>query len=355
MNKKIKWFLLVGFLFSVILIFVFYNQLKTEKAEQAGNFGIEEKIKKEDNVQQKTQNLKENEKKSSHSMAIEELQKKNFSGGEFGIKKRLENGINYKRFVVSYQSEGLEINGLLTVPMSSKPEGGYPGILFLHGYIPPKQYSTVESYPTYQASLARQGFVTFKPDLRGHDESEGEPINSHFSEKYLVDTLNALAYLQDHEEINAERIGYWGHSNGGELGLRAAVVTDEIKAYSLWAGVVGSFEDMLETYNEDIPFLNLKEREFPFIQENGLPSENPEFWNKIDPYYYLENVSAPIELHHGTEDESVPVELSVSLKEALEEEGKEVYLYKYAGDDHNISQNSAQAFQRTIQFYKENL
>lgn len=140
-----------------------------------------------------------------------------------------------------------------------------------------------------------------------------------------------------------------------EIGLRTAVVNEDVKAFSLWAGVVGSFEDMLETYNQDISFLDLEERDISLVEEKGLPSENPEFWSQIDPHYHLENITAPIELHHGSADSSVPIELSESLKEALENAGKEVKLYKYSGDDHNISQNSNQAFERTIQFYKENL
>ncbi|MFW5884787.1 MAG: alpha/beta hydrolase family protein [Patescibacteria group bacterium] len=354
MNKKTKVFFLAGFLLSAILIFVFYNQFWLEEEGREAESEIAEKVKKE-SIQKEIKIPKKEEEKSLSSMAIEELQERNFPGGDFVVEEKLENGSNYERFIVSYQSEGLKINGLLTRPLSPRPEGGYPAILFVHGYIPPKQYSTVDSYPTYQASLARQGFVTFKPDMRGHGDSEGEPVNAHFSEKYVVDTLHALAYLKDYEDANSERIGYWGHSNGGEIGLRSAVITDEIKAYSFWAGVVGSYKDMLETYNQDIPFLNLEEKEFSFVQENGLPSENPDFWNKIDPHRYLEEISAPIELHHGTDDDSVPIELSVSLKEAMEEEDKKVDLYEYADDDHDISQNSNRAFERTIKFYEENL
>lgn len=288
------------------------------------------------------------------SLAIQSLRNGSYPGGDFTTEENLPNGSNYRQLVVSYRSEGLKINGLLTVPLSSRPEGGYPAIIFLHGYIPPKQYSTKESYPTYQAALARAGFITFKPDLRGHADSEGEPVSAHYSEKYVVDTLNAIAYLKKYDQVNSEKIGYWGHSNGGQIGLRIAVANQEdIKAYSFWAGVVGSYEDMLETYNEKIPFL--RNGENPLIKEYGLPGENPDFWNSVDPFFYLEDISAPIQLHHGTNDKSVPVELSESLEDALAEAGKKVELFKYQGDHHDISQNSGLAWQRTIDFFRENL
>lgn len=289
----------------------------------------------------------------SHPMAIEVLRQREFPGGDFVIERTLPNGTNYRQFIASYQSEGLKIYGLLTVPLAPKPEKGYPAVVFVHGHIPPKQYSTTGSYPTYQAALARGGFITFKPDLRGHGQSEGEAVGAHFSEKYLVDTLYAIAYLKKYKDVDSERIGYWGHSNGGKIGLRTLVISSDIKAAVFWAGVIGSFEDMLETYNEKISFL--RDRNSSLVEENGLPSQNPEFWKKIDPYSYLDNIKAPIQLHHGSNDDSVPVELSLRLKGELEKLGKPVEYFEYPGDDHNIGKSSGTAWQRTIDFFNKNL
>lgn len=292
-------------------------------------------------------------KEPLHPMAIESLRQREYPGGAFTIEETLPNGTNYRQFVASYQSEGLKIYGLLTIPLAPRPSGGYPAVIFVHGHIPPKQYSTINSYPTYQAALARGGFVTFKPDLRGHGNSEGEPASAHYSEKYVVDTLYAISYLKMHEEVDPERIGYWGHSNGGEIGLRVALISPDIKAASFWAGVVGSYEDMFETYIDDIPFLNNDNN--PLVRDYGLPSANPEFWRTIDPYTHINEISIPIELHHGTHDESVPVELSRHLASALKNAGKDVTSIEYAGDDHNIGQNSGTAWRRSIAFFNKYL
>lgn len=289
-----------------------------------------------------------------HPMAIESLRDREYLGGDFVIDEKLTNGTNYQQYIASYQSDSLKIYGLLTVPLAQKPENGFPAIIFIHGYIPPKQYSTTGNYPTYQARLARSGFVTFKPDLRGHGNSEGDAISGHFSEKYVIDTLYAILYLKNHKNVDPSRIGYWGHSNGGEIGLRSIVISSDIKAAVFWAGVVGSFEDMLETYNDKIRFLR-NATSTKLVRVNGLPSKNPDFWNKLDPYTFLGDINAPIQLHHGTADDSVPIELSLRLKEELEKLNKTVEYFEYAGDDHNISNNVGTAFQRTIDFYKDNL
>lgn len=289
-----------------------------------------------------------------HPMSIAGLRQNNYPAGDFTIEEQLANGTNYQQYIVSYLSEGLKIYGLLTVPLGEKPKGGWPAIVFIHGYIPPDQYSTTGNYPTYQARLARAGFITFKPDLRGHGNSEGQPVSAHYSEKYVVDTLYAINYLKNYPAVNPDRIGYWGHSNGGEIGLRAILISDDIKAASFWAGVVGSYVDMFETYNDKIGFLrNVTSTDL--VLEHGLPSTNTQFWNQLDPYNFLNDITIPIELQHGTADESVPVELSLSLKNALENLEKNVIYYEYPGADHNISQNVNMAFQRSIEFYQDNL
>ncbi len=291
------------------------------------------------------------------SMAVEFLKEKDYPGSDILIEESLTPESNYDRYIASYQSEGNKIYGLLAVPNTNKPENGYPIIVFLHGYIPPDEYQTTERYTAYQDELAKSGFITYKIDLRGHGNSEGEPVSAHFSEAYLVDTLNAISSLKKYSDADSDNIGIWGHSNGGEIGLRSMVVSEEIDVGVFWAGVVGSFEDMLETYNEDIAFLNLETRSAPELVENqGLPSENPDFWRQIDPYFYLSDISGPVQLHHGTADESVPVELSISLKESLESANKEVELYQYSGGDHNLSSpHFSLAMERTIDFFKRNL
>jgi dipeptidyl aminopeptidase/acylaminoacyl peptidase len=291
-------------------------------------------------------------KKDLHPMSIQALRERVYPGGDFTIEETLANGTNYRQYIASYLSEGLKIYGLLTVPLAKKPEKGWPAIVFVHGHIPPNVYSTTGSYPTYQARLARAGFITFKPDLRGHGNSEGKAGSAHFSPDYVIDTMNAIAYLKDYKDTDPNRIGYWGHSNGGEIGLRVLVISQDIKAASLWAGVVGSYEDMFETYNEKISFLR-RASSTDLVREHGLPSENPEFWNQLDPYSYLNDISAAVQLQHATGDKSVPIELSLELKAALEKESIPVEYIEYQGDDHNIGNNSSRAWQKTIEFFKK--
>ena len=291
-----------------------------------------------------------------HPMAIEGLRQREYPGSEIIIEETLTKGTNYSRYIASYMSEGNKIYGLLTIPDNDKPEEGFPIIAFIHGYIDPKIYQTTSRYVEYQDGLAREGFITYKIDLRGHGNSEGKAVNGHFSEAYVVDTLNSIASLKKLPEADASKIGIWGHSNGGEIGLRSMVVSKEIKAGVFWAGVVGSFEGMLETYNNKIGFLYLGRGTPELVKENNLPSKNPGFWKKIDPYFYLEGISGEIQLHHGTTDESVPIDTSQELVAAMEKIGREVEYFEYPGANHNLSNPAfGSAMQRTVEFFKKQL
>ena len=293
---------------------------------------------------------------ASNPMSILSLRERSYPGSDIKIEETLSPGSNYSRYIASYQSDGNKIFGLLTVPSTTGQENGYPVIVFLHGYIAPSVYRTTERYVAYQDGLARNGFITYKIDLRGHGDSEGEAVNGHFSESYVVDTLNAISSLKKYSSADAGNIGVWGHSNGGEIGLRVMAVSKEVKAGVFWAGVVGSTKGMLETYNGKISFLNITRSTPDLIKQNGLPSENPEFWNLVDPYFFLEDIDGAIQLHHGTGDDSVPIETSVELKNAMEEAGKTIEYYEYSGADHNLGGSAfGPAMQRSVEFFKRYL
>jgi hypothetical protein len=104
-----------------------------------------------------------------HPMSIQALRDGNFPGSDIVIESELDRGANYRRFYAYYLSEGLKIYALLTVPDGDPPEGGFPAIVFNHGYIPPDIYKTTERYIAYVDQIARAGYIVFRIDYRGHD------------------------------------------------------------------------------------------------------------------------------------------------------------------------------------------
>lgn len=293
-----------------------------------------------------------------HPLTIEAMRQRSYPGSEITIEEALEPGPNYSRAIASYRSEGLKINGLLTIPFGDPPPAGWPVIIFNHGFIPPDVYRPTERYLAYVDNLARNGYIVFRPDYRGHADSEGEATGAYGSPAYVVDVLNAVASMRRFPAADPGRIGMWGHSMGGFITLRAMVIDPDLRAGVIWAGVVGSYEDLLTRWRRTpvapgtaTPTPSTRGWRAGLTALFGSPDENPDFWASISANTYLKDLSGPVQLHHGTADTSVPYEFSVRLAEQIEAAGGAVELYLYEGADHNLAGPFTTAMQRTLEFF----
>jgi len=297
----------------------------------------------------------------THPLMIPVMRQQEYPGSELVIEQTLETGDNYDRFVVSYLSEGHKIYALLTIPQGDPPETGWPIIMFNHGYIPPAQYRTTERYVDYVDGFARNGYVVFRSDYRGHGFSEGKATGGYSSPAYTVDVLNGLTSVQQYPGVDPDRVGMWGHSMGGHITVRAMVVTDTIKVGVVWAGVVVSYPDLLTRWrrnpNQPTPTPNPNSNRgrwrYEIMEIYGSPEENPTFWNSISANSYLEDLSGPIQIHHGTADSSVPVEFATILHDELQTIGHPNELYIYEGDNHNLSLSFNLAMERSIAYFDQ--
>jgi dipeptidyl aminopeptidase/acylaminoacyl peptidase len=292
-------------------------------------------------------------------LAIAAMRQRDYPGSDLAIEQTLTPGGNYRRYVASYQSDGLKIFGLLTVPNGSKPATGWPVIIFNHGYIPPAVYRTTERYVAYVDAFARNGYIVFKPDYRGFGSSQGQAVSAYYAPDDTVDVLNAVTSLQRYPAADPNRIGMWGHSMGGNVTLRALVIDPRIKVAVIWAGVNATFKDLLENWHPPAadrppPSFGGSSRQ-KYLGQFGTPEQNPAFWDSISPMAFLSDITAPIQLHHGTSDVEVPLAFSQTLAKDLQAAAKPVELYTYAGSDHNIAQGFALAMARSVAFFDRSL
>ena len=294
-----------------------------------------------------------------HPMMIEAMRQLEYPGSDIVIEAELDPGPNYSRYYASYQSEGLKIYALLTIPFGEPPATGWPVIVFNHGYIPPEVYRTTERYVNYVGRLAESGYIVFRSDYRGHADSEGEASGAYGSPGYVIDVLNAVASVKRLPQADPDRIGMWGHSMGGYITLRSMVITDDIKAGVIWAGVVASYPDLFARGPQPASAAptptgtEAQRRSWrrTWVELFGTPEENPVFWNGISANNSLADLSGPIQLHHGTLDESVPLAASETLYNQMLAAGQPVEYYVYDGDNHNLSGYFTTVMNRTIEFF----
>jgi fermentation-respiration switch protein FrsA (DUF1100 family) len=289
-------------------------------------------------------------------LTIDYLRSLEYPGSAIVVEQVLTPGSNYERYLVSYQSAGLKNYAYMTIPSGPKPATGWPAIVFNHGYIPPEVYRSTERYVAYVDAFARNGYIVFRPDYRGHGASEGTARGAYGFPDYTIDVLNALSAVKQHPDVDPARIGMWGHSMGGYITLRAMLTDGDIKAGVIWAGVVASYPDLINNWRRpnSVPSTvpNAARRwRTQLIERYGEPSESSPFWQSISANSYLDELTAPLQLHHGTADTSVPVAFSEKLQEQLAAAGQSGELYIYQGDDHNLAGQFGLAMRRSIEFF----
>lgn len=277
-----------------------------------------------------------------------------------GTLEKLSENTLYTSYRTNYDSDGLTIYGLLMIPNDANLK--HSAIVFVHGYIPPTLYRTNEKYIEYVDYLARNGFVVFKIDLRGHDQSEGQPGGAYYASDYVIDTLNARAALQGADFVNPDAIGLWGHSMAGNVVMRSFVTRPEIPAVVVWAGAGYTGIDLLtyrisdQSYRPSTTDSVRQNRRQKLREAYGEFDPNHPFWKQVAVTDYLKDLKGALEIHHAADDEVVSIEYSRNLMKLLDQTSVPHELFEYPSGGHNITGSSFSiAMQRTVEFFKKNL
>jgi dipeptidyl aminopeptidase/acylaminoacyl peptidase len=294
-------------------------------------------------------------------MTIPFLRNRKYESKLGDLRQYSDNG-SFVSYLTNYDSDGLNINALITRPKGNAPEGGFPAIVFVHGYIAPTIYRTTEKYQDYVNYLARNGFVVFKIDLRGHGSSEGSPGGSYYSGDYIVDTLNAYAALQNSDFVNPRKIGLWGHSMAGNVTLRSFAAKQDIPAVVIWAGAGFSYTDLITYRISDNSYrpptqntASANRRKF-LNDTYGTFNAEHEFWKQVPATNYLGGLSGAVQLHHAADDATVNVGYSRNLDKILANTSIPHEYYEYKSGGHNLSGSSfSEAMRRTVEFYQKHL
>ena len=229
--------------------------------------------------------------------------------------------------------------------------------------------------------LAKQGYITVASDYRSWGESDiGESL---FYSGLVIDVINLVNAIPSIPQADPNRIGMWGHSMGGGvtmkvltiLGGRDVNVETTVKAAVLYSTVSADQADIIERWgngclgdiaageqvvgcnSSDIVSLDLPNN---LLGAYDLAAKDSDTLKKISPIYHLDLISAPIQIHYGTDDGLVysgtPPEWSLKLTQSLRDAGKEVELFQYEGERHSFIGEPWFVFMgRVLRFFDETL
>ncbi len=329
---------------------------------------------------------------------IENLGQRSYQTNPLSIISFEETQPLFDSYLFSYQTLNKKVSGWLNIPHSCQNQT-CPTVILVRGYATPENYYSGYGTKRAAAVFAQNGYITLSPDFLGFGQSDPEPTDpweARFVKPInvieLLFSLEKFPYLSsssvptNHKSIEASKneiasqstdnnaeptmsvntqidttqIFFWAHSNGGQIVLSVLEALSKPIPSSLWAPVSAPFPYSILFFTrtdvdegkEARAWLAMFEREYDVLDFSATQ--------------HLNRLTAPIQIHHGTQDQDALWVWSQSLCEMIELENKTRHeeqsdlnpifytLFLYPGADHNLQPNShwSQAIQRDLDFYQ---
>ena len=292
--------------------------------------------------------------------SIESLQNREYTESKIVIEKKISSPSSFTSYIISYLSDGLKQYSLMNIPNTKMPADGYPVMIINHGFIEPKNYSTVNSYKTITDYFSERGYLVLKPDYRGNGASETQD-SALMRFAYPVDVLNLIESLKDIPQANPNLIYLYGHSMGGEVTLKVLEIAGKkpetlarIKAAVVWAPVTNLSDWFSKSH---VPWLqetkNNKNYYAQTLKIMKTPEKDPILWQSVSPINYLLDIQTPIQINQGLADGTVSYRSSIELYDNLISLSKIALLQIYPNNDHNLSQSWNKASMDSLNFFRK--
>jgi len=199
---------------------------------------------------------------------------------------------------VVLESHGQQMVGMLHLPQGKGP---FPAVAIYHGFTGTK----VEPHRLFvkmARALMAAGIAAVRFDFRGSGDSEGDFADMTVSGE-IADAIRVLDFLEEHEAVDAQRLGVLGLSMGGAVAASVAGKDTRVKSLALWAAVAKF--DVFETEEE----LLAQARKQGWVDLNGnmLKYSFYEDARQQKPLDWARRFSGTALIVHGDADPTVPV------------------------------------------------
>jgi len=216
---------------------------------------------------------------------------------------------------VEYSSVNAQrVPGWLVLP--TKGEGPFPCVIVGHGAEGSKQ-----DFETLYGFLAVRGYASFAIDAQYHGERKVEGKKLFTGQWYemrtvmvqtVIDSRRGIDYLETLDEIDPDRIAYFGISMGVLIGTPFLALDERVKTSILLVG--GGDYEIIMNESKLLPFVLLR-------YTSGLPvHEVAEKFAPVDPVNYIGRFSPrPLLMMNGKNDNIIPPAAAQALFDAAGE------------------------------------
>jgi dipeptidyl aminopeptidase/acylaminoacyl peptidase len=224
------------------------------------------------------------------------------------------------------------LHGWFIPALGTVPGSKAPTILHVHG-----NAGNIESHVAFSAWLAPAGFNVFIFDYRGYGRSAG---SARSRGPLIEDTEAALDALLRHPAVDPARIGMYGQSLGGAIGLDVMARRPEIRAAVIESAFASWRDIAANAVAGDPPNAGARALAAVLISDAHRPEDA------------VRRIDRPILILHGSDDSIVPVSHGRRLAAAA----PHARLVEVPGGEHNSLRFEHPEVDRvTVEFLRENL
>jgi dipeptidyl aminopeptidase/acylaminoacyl peptidase len=227
--------------------------------------------------------------------------------------------------------DGLEINGILTLPPGRDPVN-LPVIILPHGG--PTAHN-VERFDWRAQAFASRGYAVLQPNFRGSTGRGAgfvEAGDGEWGRKMQTDKSDGLMALAQAGIVDPARACIVGSSYGGYAALAGVTLQQGFYRCAVSVNGVANLEPLLREFRTGSRDVFTRSFDRQFGEDVDLDA--------LSPTQNARNADAPVLLIHGRDDTVVPFAQSLMMKDALEDAGKPVEFLALDGEDHWLSQSA---------------
>jgi cephalosporin-C deacetylase len=244
-------------------------------------------------------------------------------------------------YQVAYTSlDRVRIAGWYALP--KQRDGLLPGLLVVPGY---------SMEPLVPKVWAAKGYATFSVAPRGKLRSNGQfnpgypglltygivDRNIYSYRGFYMDAGRGVDFLLTREEVDRDRLGVTGHSQGGGLSVVVSALRPEIKAATAGAPFLCGFMDALEL-TDSYPYQEIAD----YLRLNpGSRQQVEDTLAYFDGINLAHRITCPIIVSVGLQDSTCPPETGYAVFNAIASADKRMYAYDGHGHDANTHQHGA--------------